>query len=185
MERYSLRSEIPATNPRPAISPLSVLPTSCRPGAVGHSVPAELFSLNACRVNDPFLSADISVVICSAFPVPKQPVVLGNQCVHILCTHVLQFSRTNNNTTLILSGMVNIMPAEPIRGLPILMYLDRVDRRKLAIFGGISLAIPHLFMAGLVGCHGSDWSSHKVVGWFCVAFYVYSLFHFGLAVELT
>ncbi|KAE8154608.1 general substrate transporter [Aspergillus avenaceus] len=80
----------------------------------------------------------------------------------------------DNDTSLILSGMVNI--CQLIGNIPIFMYLDRVGRRKLAIFGGIAMAIPHLVMAGLVGQYSSDWPSHRALGWFCMALvYVYAL----------
>ncbi|GAA84157.1 sugar transporter [Aspergillus luchuensis IFO 4308] len=80
----------------------------------------------------------------------------------------------SDNNSLILSGMVNI--CQFVGGVPIMLYLDRVGRRKLAIYGGIAMAIPHLVMAGLMNRFSSDWASHQAVGWFCVALiYLYVL----------
>lgn len=63
--------------------------------------------------------------------------------------------------------MVNI--CQLVGGIPILMYLDRVGRRTMAIIGGVIMAIPHLIMAGLMNRYSNDWPSHKAIGWFCVA----------------
>jgi hypothetical protein len=54
----------------------------------------------------------------------------------------------SNDISLILSGIVNI--CQLVSGIPILMYLDRVGRRNLAIIVGIFVWIPRLVMAGLV-----------------------------------
>jgi hypothetical protein len=44
-----------------------------------------------------------------------------------------------------------------------------MGRRKLAIFGGLAMATPHLIMAGIVGKYSGSWASHKGIGWFGVA----------------
>lgn len=69
--------------------------------------------------------------------------------------------------SLILSGMVNI--CQFVAGIPVFLYLDKMGRRKTAIFGGIAMGIPHIIMAGIVGKFSSDWESHKGAGWFGVA----------------
>jgi MFS family permease len=69
--------------------------------------------------------------------------------------------------TLILSGMVNI--CQLVANLPTFLYLDRLGRRKLAIFGGIAMGVPHAIMAGIVGKYSDSWTSHKSIGWFGVA----------------
>ncbi|KAF5529125.1 quinate transport [Fusarium phyllophilum] len=55
----------------------------------------------------------------------------------------------DDNMALILSGMVNI--CQLAAGIPTFLYLDKMGRRKLAIFGGAAMAIPHLIMSGVVG----------------------------------
>ncbi|OQV05166.1 hypothetical protein CLAIMM_09950 [Cladophialophora immunda] len=76
--------------------------------------------------------------------------------------------------TLILSGMVNI--CQLIAGIPTFLFLDQMGRRKLAIFGGLAMAAPHLVMAGVVGKFNGSWSTHQGVGWFGVALiYLYVL----------
>ncbi|RAK86349.1 sugar transporter [Aspergillus costaricaensis CBS 115574] len=80
----------------------------------------------------------------------------------------------SDNNSLILSGMVNV--CQFVGGVPMMLYLDKVGRRKLAIYGGIAMAIPHLVMAGLMNRFSSDWASYQAVGWFCVALiYLYVL----------
>ncbi|KAF2815313.1 general substrate transporter [Mytilinidion resinicola] len=76
--------------------------------------------------------------------------------------------------SLILSGMVNI--CQLVAAIPTFLYLDRMGRRKLAIFGGIAMGIPHTVMAGIVGKFNSSWTTHTGVGWFGVALiYIYIL----------
>ncbi|KAL4898071.1 MFS monosaccharide transporter [Aspergillus ambiguus] len=75
--------------------------------------------------------------------------------------------------SLILSGMINV--CQLVGNIPILIFLDRIGRRKLAILGGATMAVPHLVIAGLVSRFSNDWPAHRAVGWFCVAliyFYV-------------
>ncbi|PWY91695.1 sugar transporter [Aspergillus sclerotioniger CBS 115572] len=80
----------------------------------------------------------------------------------------------SNNISLILSGLINV--CQFVGGIPILMCLDRVGRRKLAIYGGIAMAIPHLAMARLMNRFSSYWAAHQGIGWFCVALvYLYVL----------
>lgn len=58
------------------------------------------------------------------------------------------------NMTLILSGMVNI--CQLVAGIPTLLFLDQIGRRKLAIIGGFAMGIPHIIMAGIVGKFSSS-----------------------------
>ncbi|KAL4963638.1 sugar porter family MFS transporter [Aspergillus stella-maris] len=80
----------------------------------------------------------------------------------------------DRETSLILSGMINIV--QLVGGIPILVYLDRVGRRTLAIAGGLAMAVPHLIMCGMMNKFSSDWPSHRGIAWFCVALiYIYVL----------
>lgn len=71
------------------------------------------------------------------------------------------------DTALILSGLVNVV--QLVASIPTLLFLDKIGRRKLAIIGGIAMAIPHLIMAGIYERFSDNWTSHKGVGWFGVA----------------
>jgi MFS family permease len=71
------------------------------------------------------------------------------------------------NESLILSGMMNI--AQLFGVIPTLLFMDRIGRRPLAIWGAIGMGIPHAIMAGLTAKYSSDWSSHPGAGWVCVA----------------
>lgn len=63
--------------------------------------------------------------------------------------------------------MVNI--CQLVAGIPTFLFLDKVGRRKLAIFGGFAMGVPHLIMAGIVGKYDGKWASHQGMGWFGVA----------------
>ncbi|OGE51170.1 hypothetical protein PENARI_c014G03245 [Penicillium arizonense] len=76
------------------------------------------------------------------------------------------------NMSLILSGLVNVV--QLAAGIPTLVFLDSIGRRKLAIIGGFAMAIPHLIMAGIYGRFSDSWISNKRVGWLGVALiYIY------------
>ncbi|KAK2600063.1 hypothetical protein QQS21_005227 [Conoideocrella luteorostrata] len=76
--------------------------------------------------------------------------------------------------SLILSGMVNI--CQFAAGIPTFLFLDKIGRRKLAIFGGIAMGIPHIIMAGIVSKYNNKWVDHPGMGWFGVALvYIYVL----------
>ncbi|KAJ4269759.1 hypothetical protein NW762_001427 [Fusarium torreyae] len=80
----------------------------------------------------------------------------------------------DDDMALILAGMVNI--CQLIAGIPTFLYLDKMGRRKLAIFGGAAMAVPHLIMAGVVGKYDGKWESNPGMGWFGVALiYIYVL----------
>ncbi|CAG9973773.1 unnamed protein product [Clonostachys byssicola] len=81
----------------------------------------------------------------------------------------------DNEMSLILAGMVNII--QLIGVIPVFMFLDKIGRRRLAIFGGIAMAIPHLIMSGIVSKYDGNWTSNSNMGWFGVALiYIYVLF---------
>lgn len=69
--------------------------------------------------------------------------------------------------SLILSGMVNI--CQFVAGIPVFLFLDRMGRRKLAIFGGIAMGVPHMIMAGVVRTYAGRWDTNQSMGWFGVA----------------
>ncbi|KAG9504912.1 hypothetical protein J7337_004893 [Fusarium musae] len=61
-------------------------------------------------------------------------------------------------------------------GIPTFLYLDKMGRRKLAIFGGAAMAVPHLIMSGVVGKFDGKWEANLGMGWFGVALiYIYVL----------
>lgn len=69
--------------------------------------------------------------------------------------------------SLILSGLVNV--CQFVAGIPVFLFLDNMGRRKLAIFGGIAMGIPHIIMAGIVSKFDKKWDENQGVGWFGVA----------------
>ncbi|KAI9036116.1 uncharacterized protein KD926_002257 [Aspergillus affinis] len=85
-----------------------------------------------------------------------------------------------SDMSLILSGMVNV--CQLIGGIPIAVFLDRVGRRRLAVLGGVIMAILHLVMAELMGKFGGDWPSHQAVDLYVLS---YSMSYGPLAWVLT
>lgn len=69
--------------------------------------------------------------------------------------------------TLILSGMINI--CQMVAVIPVFIYLDRLGRRSLSIWGAVAMGIPHAIMAVIVGLYSSSWATHRGLGWFGVA----------------
>jgi MFS family permease len=69
--------------------------------------------------------------------------------------------------SLILSGMVNV--CQFVAGIPTFLFLDKMGRRKLAIFGGIAMGVPHIIMAGVVSKYNDKWETNPGIGWFGVA----------------
>ncbi|KAL2287742.1 hypothetical protein FJTKL_05098 [Diaporthe vaccinii] len=78
--------------------------------------------------------------------------------------------------SLILSGMVNV--CQFVAGIPTFLFLDKMGRRKLAIFGGIAMGVPHIIMAGIVSKYNGKWENDPGIGWFGLALiYLYVLAH--------
>lgn len=77
--------------------------------------------------------------------------------------------------SLILSGMVNV--CQFVAGIPTFLFLDKMGRRKLAIFGGIAMGVPHIIMAGIVSKYNDKWETNTGMGWFGVAL-ICKKFHF-------
>ncbi|CAH0051912.1 unnamed protein product [Clonostachys solani] len=76
--------------------------------------------------------------------------------------------------SLILSGMINI--CQFVAGIPTFLFLDKVGRRKMSIFGGIAMGVPHMIMAGIVSKYNNKWVENPGMGWFGVALiYIYVL----------
>ena len=81
--------------------------------------------------------------------------------------------------SLILSGMINI---GQLVGVTITtIYLDKFGRRRLGIFGGIAMGIPHAILAGLVGTYNTSWASNPGPAWFAVALVYIYVIMFGLS----
>ncbi|KAF4944953.1 hypothetical protein FSARC_14542 [Fusarium sarcochroum] len=83
------------------------------------------------------------------------------------------------NASLILSGMINI--GQLIGVIPAMIFIDKLGRRKLAVWGALGMGVSHTIMAGIYGTYGHSWPEHTAAGWACVAFvYVYVVI-FGLS----
>lgn len=70
--------------------------------------------------------------------------------------------------SLILSGMINI--GQFVGVLPAMLFIDKVGRRFMAIWGAVGMGIAHAIMAGIYGNFGDSWPEHTAAGWACVAF---------------
>lgn len=63
--------------------------------------------------------------------------------------------------------MINV--CQLVGSIPILLYMDQLGRRRIAIVGAFMMAVPHLVMAGIYAKFSSSWATHQGVGWFGVA----------------
>ncbi|KAJ3540657.1 hypothetical protein NMY22_g4203 [Coprinellus aureogranulatus] len=78
--------------------------------------------------------------------------------------------------SLLATGVVGIVML--IATLPTVVYLDRVGRKPILIFGALAMGVCHAVIAGLSGKYADSWESHKAAGWvacvfvwiFCAAF---------------
>lgn len=70
--------------------------------------------------------------------------------------------------SLILSGMINI--GQLIGVVPAMMYIDRLGRRGLAIWGAVGMGTAHAVMSGVYGAFGDVWPENPAAAWTCVAF---------------
>ena len=76
--------------------------------------------------------------------------------------------------SLVLAGTLNI--GQLVAVLVCFFIIDKVGRRKLAIWGGFSMGLPYIVIAILYGLYSSDWPSHPAGGWAAVAMaFVYIL----------
>lgn len=70
--------------------------------------------------------------------------------------------------SLILSGMINV--GQLVGVIPAMLFIDKIGRRALAIWGAIGMGASHAIMSGIYGAFGNAWESHSAAGWACVAF---------------
>lgn len=75
--------------------------------------------------------------------------------------------------SLILSGMINV--GQLVGVVPAMLFIDKIGRRMLAIWGAVGMGASHAIMAGIYGAFGTAWESHADAGWACVAFVCKSL----------
>ena len=78
--------------------------------------------------------------------------------------------------SLVLAGTLNI--GQLFAVFVAFFIIDRVGRRKLAIYGGFGMGIPYVVIAILYGLYSSDWPAHPAGGWGAVAMaYIYILIY--------
>ena len=70
--------------------------------------------------------------------------------------------------SLILSGMINV--GQLVGVIPAMLFIDKIGRRFLAIWGAVAMGASHAIMSGIYGSFGKAWESHADAGWACVAF---------------
>lgn len=76
--------------------------------------------------------------------------------------------------SLILAGCLNV--AQFVATVVTFFIIDRVGRRKLAVYCGFGMTIPYVVIAVLYALYSSDWLSHPAAGWAAVSMtFVYML----------
>lgn len=69
--------------------------------------------------------------------------------------------------SLILAGTLNI--GQLVAVVVAFFVIDKIGRRKLAIWGAVGMGIPYVVIAILYGLYSYDWPGNPVAGWVCVA----------------
>ncbi|KAK9471334.1 general substrate transporter [Dipodascopsis tothii] len=73
---------------------------------------------------------------------------------------------TSNTVSILATGVVGILQWLPT--IPTALYIDRIGRRPLLMYGGIGMAACHLTIAGISGRYEDSWDTHGSAGWACV-----------------
>ncbi|OAV96120.1 hypothetical protein PTTG_02143 [Puccinia triticina 1-1 BBBD Race 1] len=61
------------------------------------------------------------------------------------------------------------------------LFIDKVGRRPLLLFGSVMMTICHLTVAILIRQYSADWAQHKIAGWAGVAFLLLYMVVFGVS----
>ena len=81
--------------------------------------------------------------------------------------------------SLVLAGTLNI--GQLVAVVTAFLIIDKVGRRTLAIWGGFSMGIPYIVIAGLYGKYSSDWPAHPAGGWAAVAMAFVFILTYGVS----
>ncbi|KAJ5675955.1 hypothetical protein N7462_008852 [Penicillium macrosclerotiorum] len=101
-----------------------------------------------------------------------------NAFVYYAPTFFIQLGQ-DYNMSLILSGLINV--CQFVGSVPIIVYMDKIGRRNIAIYGAFLMAVPHLIMSGLFAKFSSNWDTHKGVGWLGVSLIYVYIFAYSLS----
>jgi MFS family permease len=81
---------------------------------------------------------------------------------------------SGNTTSLLATGVYGIVNC--LSTIPAILFIDRLGRRKLLMFGATGTCISLVIVGAIVGAYGDSLSTNKVAGWAGIAFiYIYDV----------
>lgn len=81
---------------------------------------------------------------------------------------------SGNTTSLLATGVYGIV--NTLSTIPALLFIDRVGRRPLLMFGAGGTCISLVIVGAIVGAYGDTLDVHKTAGWVGIAFiYIYDI----------
>ncbi|KAJ6446970.1 sugar transporter [Purpureocillium lavendulum] len=78
-----------------------------------------------------------------------------------------QLGLNGNTTSLLATGVVGILMF--VFTIPSVLYIDKIGRKPVLIFGAIGMAVCHIIIAGILGKFQDDMSDNPAAGWVAVA----------------
>jgi MFS family permease len=81
---------------------------------------------------------------------------------------------SGNTTSLLATGVYGIVNC--LSTIPAIIYIDRLGRRPLLMFGAAGTCISLVIVGGIIGAYGDTLSAHPAAGWAGIAFiYIYDI----------
>lgn len=88
-----------------------------------------------------------------------------------------QLGMSSNTTSLLATGVVGVVMF--LATIPAVMYIDKLGRKPVLIFGALGMATCHFIIAAIFGKNENQWDSHPAAGWAAVAMVWLFVVHFG------
>jgi len=97
-----------------------------------------------------------------------------NAMIYYAPTMFASLGLSGNTTSLLATGVYGIVNC--LSTIPAILFIDRLGRRKLLMFGATGTCISLVIVGAIVGAYGDALSTNKVAGWAGIAFiYIYDV----------